>query len=95
MGFPISVDFAINSKCVGADILLNSNAREIGEKLRKIPNTNIKYMEEGIITPAVFLIYDNKTMISLPKEKTFFSINNKNTALSFETYFQMMWKNAK
>lgn len=76
---------------INADILLNNDAKSVGEELAKLPITNIKYMENNIATPGVFLIYGNKTLISLPNERTFFRIENKEATTSFRAYFNTLW----
>ncbi len=72
-------------------ILLNEQAKDMGEALRKIKHTKIKYMQRGVVTPAALLIYKNKTLISLPSRRTFMQIDDKETAESFMYYFNELW----
>ncbi len=78
-------------KGIKADILLNYAAREIGEKLIKLSNTKVKYMQKGMVTPAVFLIYGQKTLISLPNQRTFLRIENEEATKAFKSYFETIW----
>lgn len=81
-----------HKKNIKAKILLNANAKIIGHALNKIPNTNIKYMQSEVTTPGVELIYGNKTLISLPKQRTFIQIDNKEATHTFRACFEQMWK---
>jgi sugar-specific transcriptional regulator TrmB len=72
-------------------ILLNSKAQGMGERLKKIDKTTIKYMEEGIVTPSVFLLYGNKTLITLPNQRTFLQIDNAEATEAFRVYFEHIW----
>ena len=72
-------------------ILLNEGAKDMGETLRKIAHTKIKYMQRGVVTPAALLIYKNKTLISLPSRRTFMQIDDKETTQSFTHHFNELW----
>ncbi|MBU0615103.1 MAG: hypothetical protein KJ601_03340 [Nanoarchaeota archaeon] len=76
---------------IHADILLNFAAKTVGEELALIPKTNIRYLPGNVVTPGVFLIYSNKTLISLPNERTFFRIENQDATDSFRAYFNTLW----
>jgi len=78
-------------KGIKAEILLNYDAKESGEKFSKLPHTKVKYMQEGLVTPAVFLIYKNKTLLSLPNQRTFLRIENEEATNSFKSYFKLLW----
>ncbi|MBW2982414.1 hypothetical protein KY343_06045, partial [Candidatus Woesearchaeota archaeon] len=80
-----------SEKGIEADILLNYGAKGIGNELKRLSNTRIKYLQKGMVTPSVFLIYGNKVLISLPNQRTFFSIDNKEAAESFKVYFNTLW----
>jgi len=66
-------------------------------KERKNKLTDFKYMQEGVITPATFIIYGNKTIIEVgnPNYILTILINNKEIAESFKRNFDMLWKIAK
>ena len=74
---------------------MNKGAEKNAEKFKQYPPTEIKFMPDNMFTPAIFIIYNDKVIINLAKEKTFFVIENKATAQSFESYFQMMWATSK
>ena len=78
-------------KGIKAEILINYDAKESGEEFNKLPNTKVKYMQEGMVTPSVFLIYKNKTLLSLPNQRTFLRIENEEATNSFRTYFDALW----
>ncbi|MFA6427293.1 MAG: helix-turn-helix domain-containing protein [Candidatus Magasanikbacteria bacterium] len=80
-----------SKKGIKAKILLNENACKLGDILKYLPHTNIKYMQKGIVTPAVFLLYKNKTVISLPNQRTFIQIENEEATESFRVYFYNLW----
>ncbi len=80
-----------SKKGISARILLNDNAKKMGNALGKLEKTKVKYMKEGVVTPAVFLIYGEKILFSIPNQRTFFSLDNKAAAESFRTYFNSLW----
>ena len=84
-----------SKKGIKAKFLMNNSAKSIAEKFKKYPPLEIKFMPDNLFTPAIFIIYKNKVIINLPKEMTFFVIENKSTKESFDAYFNMMWKSAK
>lgn len=76
---------------ITARILLNDHAKDIGTALGGIANTKIKYMQQGEVTPAIFLMYGDKTLISLPGERTFITIHQPLATASFRTHFETNW----
>jgi sugar-specific transcriptional regulator TrmB len=66
-------------------------------KERKNKFTEFKFMEKGVITPATFVIYGNKTIIEVgnPNYILTILINNKEIAESFKRNFELLWKLAK
>jgi len=76
---------------INTDILLNYSAVKAWKELELIPKTNIKLLPGNVVTPGVFLIYGDKTLISLPNERTFFRIENKEATESFRAYFHTLW----
>jgi sugar-specific transcriptional regulator TrmB len=84
-----------SKKGIKAKFLMNKEAKNIAEKFKDYPPVEIKFMPEGVFTPAIFLIYNDKVIINLAKEKTFFVIESKSTAMAFESYFQLMWNQYK
>jgi len=84
-----------SKKGIKAKFLMNKGAEKIAAKFKDYPPVEIKFMPKGIFTPAIFLIYNDKVIINLAKEQTFFVIHSKSTALAFESYFQLMWNQQK
>ncbi|MBD3309933.1 hypothetical protein GF351_01805 [Candidatus Woesearchaeota archaeon] len=84
-----------SEKGIKAKFLMNQNAKNIAKEFRKYPPLEIRFMEEGIFTPAIFIIYNDKVIINLAREKTFFVMQSKSAAQAYEQYFQLMWKTAK
>lgn len=76
---------------IRARFLFNHNAREMGERLSSIDLTDVAYMEKGFVTQSAFLIYKNKTLISLPNERTFIQIESQEATNSFRVYFEQQW----
>jgi len=78
---------------IKARMLLNQRGKKtMGDPLSKLPGTQVRYMEEGIATPAVFLIYGEKTLITIPGSRTFLRIENADATNSFRTYFESLWE---
>ncbi|MFH1591702.1 MAG: helix-turn-helix domain-containing protein [archaeon] len=78
-------------KGIPARILLNRQADAMGKALSAIDKTTIRFMQGNLFTPAVFLIYGDKTLISIPKERTFFRIDNERATEAFRAYFESLW----
>jgi len=58
--------------------------------------TSTKYDPKQVGSPAVTTVYANKFSIILwPEIPEAIIIDNKETADSFRSYFEFMWKNAK
>jgi len=81
-----------SNKKIKAKFLINKSAQKIAKEFRKYPPVEIEFMPEKMFTPAIFLIYNDKVIINLAKEMTFFVIKSKSAKDAFEAYFQMMWK---
>jgi len=84
-----------SEKGIKAKFLINSNAKDIAKEYAKYKPVEIRFMPEKIFTPAIFLIYNDTVIINLAEESTFFVIKSKNTALAFESYFQILWRTGK
>jgi sugar-specific transcriptional regulator TrmB len=80
-----------SSKGIRARFLISKKAQEFANKMQELEHTQIKYLPESMSTPAIFLIYGGKVLISLPKEKIFFRIDNKDAAESFSSNFETLW----
>jgi HTH-type transcriptional regulator, sugar sensing transcriptional regulator len=82
-------------KGIRAKILISSTAHETARALRAYKPIEIRSLPKGMFTPAVFLIYKNKVIISLGDEFTMFMIKSESAAKAFDTYFQMIWAMAE
>lgn len=80
-----------SEKGIKAKFLMNREAKHIAEKFKNYPPVEIKFMDKELSTPGIFLIYKDKVIINLAKEKTFFVIKSKSSAQAFESYFQYLW----
>ena len=52
-------------------------------------------MPNDMFTPAIFIIYGDKVIISLGDEFTMFVIKSASAAKAFDAYFGAMWATAK
>jgi len=81
-------------KKIKAKFLINSEAKDIANKFKKYPPVEIKFLPKGVFTPAIFLIYNDKVIINLAKEMTFFVLKSKSAKEAFDSYFNLLWKTA-
>lgn len=81
-----------SSKKIKAKFLVNQEAKNIAKEFRKYPPVEIKFLPQGIFTPAIFLIYKDKVIINLAKEMTFFVLKSKSAKEAFDSYFNLLWK---
>lgn len=88
------VDFHIrrSGKGIRAQILLNDEARDMQHALERMPHTEIRRMEKGLFTPAVFLLYGDKTLVSLGDEFSFFRLESVSATKAFNAYFEHFWE---
>ena len=84
-------------KAIG--LLLNTNeAIKRGNSLKKMENTEIRYLPKSFVTPTVINIYNNRvTLYSVTKDKIPFIIliENSQISRSFKEYFKWLWKISK
>jgi len=83
-----------SKKGIKANFLMNKGFK-IAEEFMSYPPLEIRFMKEGIITPAIFLIYKNKVIISLADDLVFFVLTSQRAADAFNVYFKQLWKGAK
>lgn len=76
-------------------IIVNELAGDIGKKLEKIENTKVKYLQKELFTPVVFIIYKDKTLISIGLDEIFIQVKSKNLAEGLKAYADYMWKISK
>ncbi|MFQ5620498.1 MAG: hypothetical protein ACE5FT_01490 [Candidatus Nanoarchaeia archaeon] len=84
-----------SEKGIKGKFLMNTDAKYLAKAFKKYPPIEVRYLPENVMTPAIFLIYKDKVIINLADEMTFFVLTSKSTALAFDTYFNLLWKNAK
>lgn len=84
-----------SSKKINARFLMNHDTRELRKELSKLPHTDIRMMDKGVSTPAIFLIYKDTTLISLGDEFSFFEITNKTATTAFRAYFDLLWQQSE
>ncbi|MDD9953377.1 MAG: hypothetical protein OXR66_03510 [Candidatus Woesearchaeota archaeon] len=81
---------------VKAKVIFTHNAW-FGKKREKRKHAKYRYLPKGVHTPAFLLIYHDKvcTMVLTKKKQLCFVIKNEETAKSYKTYFDFVWKSAK
>ncbi|MDD5192998.1 MAG: helix-turn-helix domain-containing protein [Candidatus Nanoarchaeia archaeon] len=84
-----------SKKGINARVLINNKAKRIAKLFSQFKPIKIRLMKKEIQTPAVFLIYKNKVIISLGDEMVFFMIKSESSAKAFNIYFEEMWKNSR
>ncbi|MBI2665761.1 hypothetical protein HYX12_04020 [Candidatus Woesearchaeota archaeon] len=76
-------------------MIVNELAHDIGKKLEPIPLTTVKYLQKELFTPVVFIIYKDKTLISIGLDEIFILIRSKNLSLGMQAYAEYMFSIAK
>ena len=82
-------------KGIKCKIIVNELAKDIGKQLEKIKLTRVKYLKKELFTPVVFIIYKDKTLISIGLDEIFIQIKSKNLSDGLRAYADYMWKIAK
>ncbi|PIN75286.1 hypothetical protein COV18_03790 [Candidatus Woesearchaeota archaeon CG10_big_fil_rev_8_21_14_0_10_37_12] len=72
-------------------IIVNETAKDIGKKLEKIPLTKIRYVQKELFTPVVFIIYADKTLISIGLDEIFIQVTSKNLTGGMRAYAKYMY----
>jgi len=75
--------------------IINEKATGIARIFGPIPLTRMRYMPEGMFTPAIFLTCGSRTVISIPKEYTLIVMENENVTKAFRAYFEQMWSSSE
>jgi len=83
------------AKGIKAKILFNRSAKETAKTLRQYRPIEARFMPNDMFTPAIFLVYRDKVIISLGDEFTMFMIKSASAAKAFDAYFDSMWNSAK
>ena len=78
-------------------ILLDKKAKNtLGKDREKEKYSEVRYMPSGFLSPAAIDILQDYVYLFLWEEKPYlFIIKNKNIALSFQSYFDALWKTAR
>lgn len=72
--------------------IYNQDAKEFGERRKKLPYTKVKYLPKKGSTHAWIEIYGDTLAITMKHETPMsIVINNKFVAESFKTYFDILW----
>lgn len=80
-------------KKIKVKIIFDSTARN---KIKNIPNAEIKFLPRNYATPAATNIYGNKVaIINWSGNPLAILINQKEIAQSYKNYFNILWKVAK
>lgn len=73
--------------------IYNQDAREFGQRRKKLPYTKVKYLPQSGPTHAWVEIYGDTVAIAIKHETPMsIVINNKYVAESFKTYFNILWE---
>jgi len=81
-------------KNIKGNFLINENAKGMADSFAKYPPLEVRFMEEGIITPAIFMMYKDKVIINLADDMVFFVLSSQRAVDAFNSYFQNMWEKA-
>jgi sugar-specific transcriptional regulator TrmB len=82
-------------KGIKCKIIVNELAKDIGKQLKKIKLTKVKYLQKELFTPVVFIIYKDKTLISIGLDEIFIQVKSKNLSTGLRAYADYMWKIGK
>ncbi|MCL6089030.1 MAG: hypothetical protein M1530_02595 [Candidatus Marsarchaeota archaeon] len=83
------------AKGVKAKILFNRTAGDTSKALSRYRPIEFRFMPNDMFTPAIFIIYGDKVVISLGDEFTMFVIKSASAAKAFDAYFRAMWASGK
>ncbi len=84
-----------SEKGIKANFLINRGAERIAEVFSGYPPVEIRFMDKGVFTPVIFLIYKNKVIINLGDDLVFFVLTSSRASQGFNAYFSQMWKAAE
>lgn len=72
--------------------IYNQDAKEFGERRKRLPYTKVRYLPKKGLTHAWVEIYGDTVAIAMKHETPMsIVINNKFVAESFRTYFDILW----
>ena len=88
-----------NKRCkagIQCRIVANEIARNrLGKKFEALPYTKVRYMDKDLFTPVAFVIYKDKTIVSIGWEEIFIQIRSKSLADSLRTYANYLFLQGK
>lgn len=77
-------------------ILYNHDNRQYGEKRKRLPLTEVRFLKQEMETPSWIDVFgDYVANISVQENPVVFVIKNKAAASSYRNYFKILWKNAE
>ena len=77
-------------------IIYNHDCREFGVKREKMRLTEVRYMKQILETPAWIDVFkDYVVTINVHGNPVCFLIKNKESAVSYKTYFEILWKQSE
>jgi len=76
-------------------IIVNELAKDIGKKLQPIALTKVKYVQKELFTPVVFILYKDKTLISIGLDEVFIQVRSKNLTDGLKSYAKYLWNIGK
>lgn len=86
-------------KGIKCNYIYDSNAKEYGKLRERMPNSEVKYLPKGIISPMWIEIFGDYVLIGHIKHKEFsavlFLIKDREIAKGYLDYFELFWKIAK
>ncbi|MCX8193920.1 MAG: hypothetical protein N3G19_00965 [Candidatus Pacearchaeota archaeon] len=75
--------------------LYNFDAKKAAKKRKLLPLTKIKYLPKEIITPSWVVIYkETVATVHLIRKPLCLVIYDETTAMSYKSYFEILWKNS-
>lgn len=75
-------------------IIYSKKDREFGEQTKKIPRTQVRYLNENF-GPTTIDIYGNRTVLIFGTEPNIIRITDREVAKRFLRFFEMAWEKAK
>ncbi len=83
------------SRGIRCTVIVNELARDVGERLAKNPLTKVAYVGADLFTPVVFIVYKDKTLISISLDQVFIQVRSANLAQGLNAYARHLLSIAK
>ena len=83
-----------SKKGIRVKLLFTEQGRTFAERIKDLPNTQIKFAPANLFASSFALMYKDKTLITVAtaKDITLFRIENKEVTDSFKSQFELLWK---